>query len=137
MNDHHFGYITKFRKWKTKHQVVAWNHLVLLWWKTSGWYPIWIMQYHQLPKAKYDKTFGNWWWSKEEYGLMFLFWFFVVFLQVMNMASFYYRQRSLYLWFFFGWALCGVLLLHGGFCWSSTKDRANVKNKYQELLRWK
>jgi len=41
-------------------------------------------------------------------------------------------------WFFFGWAFSVVLLLCNGFGWMSIKEGVlSVKEKYQELFKWK
>jgi hypothetical protein len=64
---------------------LAWNiklfpNMVSLWWKIRRWYLIWMEQYHQPPKAKYDRSFSNWWLREEGYGLLLLFLFLVCFL---------------------------------------------------------
>jgi hypothetical protein len=48
------------------------------------------------------------------------------------MVGFYDRQHLLYLHgFFFGRALCGVLLMHDVFCWILINNGIGVEDKYQ------
>jgi hypothetical protein len=90
------------------------------WWKTSGWYPIWMMQYHCPPKAKYNKAFNYWWWSKEVYGL-FSFLIFVWFLACYECNGFLLTTVFIVFMYILEWIFYGMLLLCGGFCWVSIK----------------